>query len=56
MDLILLAVELAFLTLIVAGVALWSPPAAMVLAGVLGVAALERVQAERKKTRKGAGR
>ncbi|WP_328860895.1 hypothetical protein [Streptomyces sp. NBC_00306] len=55
MDLILLAVELAFVALIVAGVALWSPPAAMILGGAMGVAALERVQAERKR-RKGAGR
>lgn len=43
-------VEVLFLLAALAGVAMWSVPAALVLAGVLGVVAVERAQAQRKGT------
>lgn len=42
--------EVLFVLAVVAGVGMWSVPAALVLAGVLGVLAVERKQAERKGT------
>ncbi len=42
--------EVLFVFAVVAGVGMWSVPAALVLAGVLGVLAVERKQAERKGT------
>lgn len=46
----LFVLEMLFVLAVVAGVAMWSVPAALVLAGVLGVLAVERKQAERKGT------
>ena len=40
----LFVVEVLFLLAVVAGVAMWSVPAALVLGGVLGVLVVERVQ------------
>lgn len=47
---VILAVEVLFLLAALAGVAMWSVPAALVLGGVLGVLAAEREQAKRKGT------
>lgn len=47
-DRVLLALEVVFVLVGVAGVALWSVPAAMVLGGVLGVLACERASAVRR--------
>jgi hypothetical protein len=44
----LLVLEVLFVLAIVAGVAMWSVPGALVLGGVLGVVAIERAQAGRK--------
>lgn len=44
----LLVLELACVALVVAGVAMWSVPAAFIIGGVLGVVVIERVQAQRK--------
>ena len=44
----LFVTEVLFLLAVVAGVAMWSVPAALVLAGVLGVLAVEREQGRRK--------
>lgn len=41
-------VEVLFVLAALTGVAMWSVPAALVLAGVLGVVAVERKQAQRK--------
>ncbi|MFE9296587.1 hypothetical protein [Streptomyces niveus] len=38
--------EILFVLAVLAGVAMWSLPAALILAGVLGVVAVERRQAE----------
>ncbi|MFE7398911.1 hypothetical protein [Streptomyces sp. NPDC057557] len=43
-------VEMLFLLIALVGVGMWSVPAALVLAGVLGVVAAERAQAQRKGT------
>lgn len=48
MTVALFVVEVLFLLAVVAGVAMWSVPAALVLAGVLGVLAVEREQGRRK--------
>ncbi|MFF4746799.1 hypothetical protein [Streptomyces sp. NPDC001268] len=48
MTALLMTLELVCVAAVVAGVALWSVPAAMVLGGVLGVVAVERAQAGRK--------
>ncbi|UUS30838.1 MULTISPECIES: hypothetical protein [Streptomyces] len=40
--------ELLFVAAVLAGVGMWSVPAALVLGGVLGVLAVERAQAGRK--------
>lgn len=40
--------EVLFLLAVVGGLAMWSVPAGLVLAGVLGVVAVEREQARRK--------
>lgn len=50
---LLTALEVAFVLMVVAGVALWSPPGALILAGVCGVVAVERAtarQPQRKET------
>jgi hypothetical protein len=47
----LLALEVLFVLAVLAGVWLVYPPAALVLAGVLGVVAVERIQAGRKRRR-----
>jgi hypothetical protein len=39
---LLFVLEVLFVLVVVAGVAMWSVPAALVLAGVLGVLAIER--------------
>jgi hypothetical protein len=46
---LLLALEVLFVLAVLAGVWLVYPPAALVLAGVLGVVAVERIQAGRKR-------
>ncbi|MFB7219347.1 hypothetical protein [Streptomyces sp. NPDC056227] len=46
----LFILEVLFVLAVVAGIALWSVPAGLVLAGVLGVLAVEREQARRKGT------
>jgi hypothetical protein len=46
---LLLALEVVCVALVVAGVALWSVPAGLVVGGVLGVLVVERVQADRKR-------
>lgn len=48
---VLTVLEVAFVAAVVAGVGMWSIPAALVLAGVLGVLAIERAQADRKAKR-----
>lgn len=48
MNAALMALEVLFVLAIVVGVWLMYPPVAVVLAGVLGVVAVERVQAGRK--------
>ncbi|MGW2837315.1 hypothetical protein ACWCWD_06340 [Streptomyces sp. NPDC001493] len=50
MVILLGVVEVLFLLAGLAGVAMWSVPAGLVLAGVLGVLAVEREQARRKGT------
>lgn len=40
--------EVLFVLAVVAGLAMWSVPAGLILAGVLGVVAVEREQARRK--------
>lgn len=47
-----MVLELVCVAAIVAGVALWSVPAAMVLGGALGVLAVERAQALRRGTKR----
>ncbi|MEU4348299.1 hypothetical protein [Streptomyces sp. NPDC023838] len=47
---LLLALEIVFVAAVVAGVALWSVPAALILGGLLGVVVVERAQASRKGT------
>lgn len=42
---LLLGLEVVFVLLAVAGVGLWSVPAALILAGVAGVVAVERAAA-----------
>lgn len=44
---LLTALEVVFVLMVVAGVALWSPPAALVLAGTCGVVAVERATTRR---------
>ncbi|MFE9738820.1 hypothetical protein [Streptomyces sp. NPDC006477] len=44
----LFVLEVLFVLTVVAGVAMWSVPAGLVLAGVLGVVAVEREQAQRR--------
>lgn len=48
MSRMLFVLEVVFVLAVVAGVGMWSVPAALVLAGVLGVVAVEREQAQRK--------
>ncbi|WP_190157326.1 hypothetical protein [Streptomyces litmocidini] len=45
---LLFVLEALFVLAAVAGVGMWSVPASLVLAGVLGVVAVEREQAGRK--------
>ncbi|MEU0001950.1 hypothetical protein ABZ069_34085 [Streptomyces microflavus] len=45
--------EIVFVLTAVAGVAMWSLPAALIAAGVLGVLAVERAQARRPPVKKG---
>lgn len=45
---LLSVLEVGFVLAVVAGVGMWSVPAGLVLAGVLGVVAVEREQATRK--------
>ncbi|MEV3946982.1 hypothetical protein AB0K57_04870 [Streptomyces halstedii] len=45
-----IVVEVLFVLVALVGVGMWSVPAALVLAGVLGALAVERWQAERKGT------
>lgn len=45
------AFEVVFVLVVVAGVALWSVPAALVLGGVVGVLACERASADRRVAR-----
>ncbi|MEV8354630.1 hypothetical protein ACFVTT_38630 [Streptomyces niveus] len=47
---LLFLLEVVFVLAVVAGIGMWSVPAGMVLAGVLGVLAVEREQARRKGT------
>lgn len=46
----LFVLEVVFVLAVLAGVAMWSVPAALILGGILGVLAVERRQAERKGT------
>ncbi|WP_162603922.1 hypothetical protein [Streptomyces sp. CS014] len=46
----LFVLEVVFVVAVLAGVAMWSVPAGLILAGVLGVVAVEREQARRKGT------
>lgn len=46
----LFVLEIVFLLAVVGGLAMWSVPAGLILAGVLGVLAVEREQARRKGT------
>ena len=46
----LFVLEVLFVLAVVAGVAMWSVPAALILAGALGVLAVEREQGRRKGT------
>ncbi|MDQ3432562.1 MAG: hypothetical protein M3467_10170 [Actinomycetota bacterium] len=48
----LLALEVVCVALLVVGVALWSVPAALILAGVLGVIAIERATSQQLTPRK----
>lgn len=48
MNALLLVLELLCIAAVVAGVAMWSVPAALVMGGALGVVVLERVQAGRR--------
>lgn len=50
MNALLFALEVVFVLAVVAGVGMWSIPAGVVLAGVLGLLAVEREQARRKGT------
>lgn len=50
MNALLFALEVVFVLAVVAGVGMWSVPAGVVLAGVLGLLAVEREQARRKGT------
>ena len=50
MNVLLFALEVVFVLAVVAGVGMWSIPAGVVLAGVLGLLAVEREQARRKGT------
>lgn len=47
---LLFVLEVLFVLAVVAGIGMWSVPAGVVLAGVLGVLAVEREQARRKGT------
>ncbi|MFE2555977.1 hypothetical protein ACFXGT_08065 [Streptomyces sp. NPDC059352] len=49
----LLVLEVVFVLVVMAGLALWSVPAALVVGGVLGVLACERAMAERRTARVG---
>ncbi|MFE9363690.1 hypothetical protein ACFYNN_12915 [Streptomyces sp. NPDC006978] len=51
MTALLFVLEVLFVLAVVVGVGLWSVPAGVVLAGVLGVLAIEREQGRRKGTR-----
>lgn len=51
----LVLLETAFVLVIVAGLALWSVPAALVVGGVLGVLACERALADRRVPGQGRG-
>lgn len=44
---LLLLAEVVFVLVALAGIGLWSPPAALLVAGVLGVVACERASARR---------
>ncbi|MEU0359925.1 hypothetical protein [Streptomyces cyaneofuscatus] len=48
MVILLSVLEVLFVLAVVVGVGMWSVPAGLVLAGVLGVVATEREQARRK--------
>lgn len=50
MNVALFVLEVLFVLAVVAGVGMWSFPAALILAGVLGVLAVEREQGRRKGT------
>lgn len=50
MNALLFVLEMLFVLAVVVGVGLWSVPAGVVLAGVLGVLAIEREQGRRKGT------
>ncbi|WP_262058527.1 hypothetical protein [Streptomyces sp. STR69] len=52
----LLVLEVVFVLVGVAGLALWSVPAALVVAGVLGVLACERAMSRADRRAAGAGR
>ncbi|MGW6566450.1 hypothetical protein [Streptomyces sp. NPDC054975] len=47
MSVALFVLEVLFVLAVVAGVGMWSVPAGLVLAGVLGVVAVEREQARK---------
>jgi hypothetical protein len=51
----LVVLETVFVLVIVAGLALWSVPAALVVGGVLGVLACERALADRRVPGEGRG-
>ncbi|MBE1598960.1 hypothetical protein [Streptomyces stelliscabiei] len=51
----LVLLETVFVLVIVAGLALWSVPAALVVGGVLGVLACERALADRRVPGEGRG-
>ncbi|MCL6733299.1 hypothetical protein [Streptomyces neyagawaensis] len=51
----LVVLEVVFVLVLVAGVALWSVPGALVLGGVLGVLACERALADRRVPGEGRG-
>lgn len=44
---VMTVLEILFVLSALVGVAMWSVPAALILAGVLGVVAVERTQADR---------
>ncbi|MYS47543.1 hypothetical protein GTY23_41515 [Streptomyces sp. SID5998] len=52
----LLVLEVVFVLVVVAGLALWSVPVALVVGGVLGVLACERAAADRRAARGAVGR